>query len=247
MAHVKVFLSIRYKAPVSLYLFLNLATLVFPFLASFDRRIAYARTWLALFPAILLTGLFFVAWDMCFTSMGIWGFNPIHLLGPSYWGLPLEEWLFFLCIPFANVFIYASLRYFIPRPRLSQAVAERMCIGLGTGLLVLSLAHTELTYTFYNSLFTGIWLLVQGLWWKGRYLPHFFIAYAWHLIPFFIVNGLLTGFATEEPVVWYDNTENLSLRILTIPVEDFFYSMLLFLMTLNCYEFMKRCLSLDKK
>jgi lycopene cyclase domain-containing protein len=44
------------------------------------------------------------------------------------------------------------------------------------------------------------------------------------LIPFFIVNGILTGSFIEGEVVWYNNNENLGIRILTIPIEDIVYA-----------------------
>ncbi|GIR49788.1 MAG: hypothetical protein CM15mP58_18850 [Burkholderiaceae bacterium] len=44
------------------------------------------------------------------------------------------------------------------------------------------------------------------------------------LIPFFIVNGVLTGSWIVDQVVWYNDTENLGLRISTIPIEDGIYA-----------------------
>ena len=76
---------------------------------------------------------------------------------------------------------------------------------------------------------------------KRGYHANFLISYFFHLIPFLIVNGILTdgnfdfNFSTD-PVVWYNNDENLFIRFITIPIEDFFYSMLLLLMNVTFYE-----------
>ena len=61
------------------------------------------------------------------------------------------------------------------------------------------------------------------------------ISYSVVLIPFLIVNGLLTSI----PVVIYNNEENLGFRIFTIPFEDIFYGMLLFMMNIAGYEKLK--------
>ena len=52
------------------------------------------------------------------------------------------------------------------------------------------------------------------------------------LIPFFIVNGILTGSFIAEEVVWYNNSENLNIRIFTVPIEDIVYAFSLILSNL---------------
>ena len=232
---------------MSLYLWLNVLTIFFPLIASFDQRIGYLRKFPALLLSILLSASFFIPWDIAFTVAGVWGFTSVHLLGVNLWHLPIEEWLFFLCIPFSTVFIYECVCYFVKRPFISHQVAQRCCIAMGIGLWVVASTQTDARYTFYTSIFCGTWLVMEGIWRRGRYLPHFFVAYLWHLVPFLLVNGALTGAFSQQPVVWYNNEENLSMRCLTIPIEDFAYSLLLFLMTVNFYEIFKEWLPLQKK
>ena len=56
--------------------------------------------------------------------------------------------------------------------------------------------------------------------------------YVVHLVPFLLVNGVLTYL----PIVWYNNSYNLGRRIVSIPVEDTMYSMLMLLLTISVYE-----------
>src|SRR5688572_25331807 len=95
-----------------IYLYLNLFTIFFPFILSFDKRVAFYKTWPALLPAIFLNAAIFIPWDIYFMQRGIWGFNPEYLLGINLFGLPLEEVLFFITVPYACVFIYVCLNVY---------------------------------------------------------------------------------------------------------------------------------------
>ena len=53
----------------------------------------------------------------------------------------------------------------------------------------------------------------------------FFPVFAILLVPFFIVNGILTGSFINDEVVWYNNAENLGIRIGTVPIEDSIYAL----------------------
>lgn len=57
----------------------------------------------------------------------------------------------------------------------------------------------------------------------------FLLTYTISFIPFIIINSVLTGSFTDEPIVWYNNDENFSIRLGTIPIEDTIYNMLLLL------------------
>jgi lycopene cyclase domain-containing protein len=55
------------------------------------------------------------------------------------------------------------------------------------------------------------------------------LTYLISILPFLIVNGILTGMFTPSPIVWYNESHIIGWRIVTIPIEDLFYcfSMLL--------------------
>ena len=67
-------------------------------------------------------------------------------------------------------------------------------------------------------------------------MGRFYFAYMILILPFFIVNGILTGTGIQDQVVWYNDAENLGVRMGTIPIEDTFYGLLLILLNVVIYE-----------
>ena len=211
---------------MSTYLVVDLAAILVPLLFSFHPALRFDRRYRSFWPACLLVALVFLVWDAWFTARGIWGFNPVHLAGWRLFNLPLEEVLFFFCIPYACLFTYHCFdRLRIPVPGLRTArmvtVVLSLCLLLA-GLAFLDRAYTATTFLLMAASLAW-WQFGAGVPWLSR----FYTVYAVLLLPFFAVNGVLTGSWLSEPVVWYDNTENLGLRIGTIPLEDVFYGMLL--------------------
>jgi lycopene cyclase domain-containing protein len=47
-----------------------------PLALSFDKKVAFYKSWKFLFPAVILPALFYIVWDMYFTANGVWQFNP---------------------------------------------------------------------------------------------------------------------------------------------------------------------------
>ena len=56
------------------------------------------------------------------------------------------------------------------------------------------------------------------------------------MIPFTIVNGALTGLFYDQLIVWYNNSENTGIRLLTIPIEDIIYAYQLILSNLVIFK-----------
>ena len=220
-----------------LYLLLNIGTLSIPLLASFYPKANFSKTWKALFPAIILTGVFFIIWDVWFTRIGVWGFNPRYLTGINIFYLPIEEWLFFITIPYACVFTYFSLNHLIQRDYL-LSYHKLITWVLAIGLTVIGLINLDKYYTGITFILIGGFLLMHLLLFKRKILSRFYVMYVVTLIPFFIVNGILTGTGIEDQVVWYNDLENLGIRLGTIPIEDTIYGMLLLLMNVSIYEWL---------
>lgn len=214
-----------------LYLFLNIASFLIPFLYSFEKRMKYSKRWKVIFPSLIITALFFIVWDIIFTQMGVWRFNPRYHSGIEFFGLPIEEWLFFICIPYASIFIHFSFQYFFPNVALSDT-SVKMIYWLLMAIMIPTVAFNyNKWYTFVNlSLF--IIVITIAVFKVKHILNTYFISFLIILIPFLVVNGILTGSFIEEPVVFYNDYENLGIRLGTIPVEDVGYAFTMLLMSL---------------
>jgi len=217
------------------YLLIDFFSVLVPFLFSFHPSLKFYKKWPALFPAMLLTGVVFIAWDMYFTHLKIWGFNPVYLTGIYIGNLPVEEVLFFLCIPYSCVFTYACLNVMI-----KKSISARYQIIISLILIAISvfmaISYHSLDYTGSTFATLSILLFIAQFVLKANWLSRFYITYLLLLIPFLIVNGLLTGTGLKSPVVWYNPEHILRLRILTIPVEDIFYGMDLILLNIMIYS-----------
>ena len=229
----------------SLYLWLNIGSISIPFLYSFHPRLQLHKRFKWLFLSLILTMVVFIPWDVIFTANGIWGFNSDYFLGVKIFSLPLEEWLFFICIPFACVFTHYALLLYFPKMKLNQKITQYIAYALMILLAIIVVLNIDKWYTVVNfSLAIPLtWIVFNN---NLKLLQHFFLTFLVMLIPFFIVNGVLTGSWIESQVVWYNNAENLGLRMGTIPVEDSIYAYSMILMNLFLFEFFSKKIKTTK-
>ncbi|MFD1314737.1 lycopene cyclase domain-containing protein [Namhaeicola litoreus] len=224
---------------MSLYFWINLLSISVPFLVTFHPRIKLHHYWKSLFSAIAVSMIPFIIWDIYFTKQQYWGFNPDYLSQIYILGLPVEEWLFFICIPYACVFTHESILAFNRNISLNEKTTKLITFGLLFFFMVMLILHYDKAYTAVDMIF-GIIILSIVYITNLKLLSSYYITFLVMLIPFFIVNGVLTGTGINEEVVWYNNDENLGIRILTIPVEDIAYAFSLLLLNLLLFKKFKQ-------
>jgi lycopene cyclase domain-containing protein len=191
--------------------------------------------WKSVFLSVIISGALFIAQDIIFLKLGIWGFNPRYHTGVFLIGLPIEEWLFFIIIPYCCLFIHYVYVLYSHAFSLNNRIV-RLLSGMIILLLILVIAfNLDKTYTVVNSVLL-ILLLSTALLDKTQVLNMYFISFLIILIPFFIVDAILTGTFIEEEVVWYNNSEITGIRLLTVPVEDIGYAFNLILLNLLLTE-----------
>ncbi|WP_167618667.1 lycopene cyclase domain-containing protein [Maribellus sediminis] len=224
---------------MSLYFLLLLITGIVPLSLSFDKRLQFYKSWKYVLPSIFAVAAVYIAVDVYFTKMNYWGFNPDYLSGVYLFHLPIEEVLFFIVVPYASIFLHESILEYFPQVKLSRKFNNTLTTLLIAMSLVLLLLNTERSYTFY--IFTKLAVALSiALWIRSRALRSFYLTFLVILIPFLIVNGILTGSFINGEVVWYNNDHNLGFRIFTIPVEDFAYAFSMILLNLLLIEKLKK-------
>jgi lycopene cyclase domain-containing protein len=220
------------------YLAIDLGSLIVPLIFSFHPKLVFYKKWQAFGLANLIVSTLFIVWDMYYTHLGVWGFNPTYLTGIYIGNLPLEEILFFICIPFSSVYTYHCLKLFYPdRNRIPN---EEVSLIMAILLVCIGLLYLSHLYTSVSFILLAITLMLLTFTLKANWMPNFYFTFLIILLPFFVVNGILTGTGLERPIVWYDNTHNLGIRLGTIPVEDIFYGMLLLVLNTAFFEYFDR-------
>ena len=106
-------------------------------------------------------------------------------------------------------------------------------------MLVLAVMYHERMYTLVDMVF-GIIVLVFAYVIDASLLRKFYLTFLVMLLPFFVVNGVLTGSGIEGEVVWYNNAQNIGFRIGTIPIEDIIYAFSLIILNLVLFQLLDR-------
>jgi lycopene cyclase domain-containing protein len=230
------------------YMLVNLGCLIVPFLFSFHPKLQFHKQWKAFLQGTLAMMALFIPWDIFFTAQGIWGFNSKYTCGLFLFGLPIEEWLFFICIPYACVFTYHCFGILMrkePDSKLWNGIAWLLIIACFT----IAIVYHHHWYTCASHALCGLLLFYHVFWRHSPYLPRFLFMYTIILIPFILSNGVLTGIdfwnysfinkdvhAIREMIVWYDNSHNLGIRIFSVPVDDISYGLTMLLLVVTVFE-----------
>lgn len=217
------------------YLLFNLAVFVPLLLLSLRFPSVFARRWRAVGAAVLVGALPFVTWDALVAGRH-WWFNDRYVLGPRIAGLPFEEVLFFVSVPFACLFTWQS----VFAPGADAGDAQRrwpyemlwLAAPLGVALLAAGREYTGATLLALAA--------VAGL---DRALETALLTRAAFLRFLGVVTVLMmvcNGYLTWRPVVLYDPRYQLDVRVGSIPIEDFGYGIALVMLVVIVFEAWQR-------
>jgi lycopene cyclase domain-containing protein len=190
--------------------------------------------WKQILIAIIIPAIPFLLWDALVTGTH-WHFNSNYVSGIKIINLPIEEILFFITVPFACLFTWEMI---IRRVKEKQVKTQWLRLLL------------------YLALPAGIYFFLIGKQYTGLTLSFLFVAnlvdqflktnllferrFYFYLLLIFIFTLIFNGYLTWRPVVTYGVEYQLDFRIITIPVEDFFYGMSLLWMNTSLYSFLLR-------
>lgn len=204
---------------MSRYMIINLLALSFPLLFCWLPKVKYYRQIFRLLGAFITVGGVYLFWDVLATHYGDWGFSARYVGHLHILGLPLEEILFFLFIPFSSIFIYENLVCRFPDKKIP--FPGWLGVSLGIGSLLVSGVFFHQNYTRTVFIFLGLFFFIAPSMDRDMLESlHFWMFMAITYLPFFIVNYFLTA----PPVVWYNPEAIWGIRVTTIPLEDFVYS-----------------------
>lgn len=204
---------------MSKYLLINIFTIIVPLLLTFEQKLKFYKKLPAVFIAILVVSTVYIIWDVFATRAGDWAFNPKYLLGVYFFGLPLEEILFFITVPYSIIFIYETAKFYLKEREifLNKYFYFGVMILLIAGIVLFADQYYTMTVLIYCVAFFVLASVFFPAILKSKI---FWVTILISYIPFLIVNYILTSL----PIVTYNASAIWGKRFITIPLEDFFYS-----------------------
>ena len=217
------------------YLVFNLIVIAGPLVSQFNRQIQRISRWKLKLLTSIIVMIPYIIWDALVTGSH-WWFNTAYTLDSRLFGLPIEEWLFFITVPFGCLLVWETL------PQANNAIGVKslryvrsvLYAMLPIGLLVFGMGkqYTGLVLFCFGLVglldrLSKIDLLLQ---------PRTYLYLA-------VVAGLIlvfNGYLTARPVVLYGETYQIGYRVLSVPIEDFGYGFTLMLFNAILYEILRK-------
>ena len=220
------------------YLLINFFTIIICFVFSYHPKIKFYKYFIPFIISSFFVAVPFILWDIYFTETGVWWFNYDYVIGLKIGGLPIEEILFFFCIPFSCVYTYYCLTKFFD---LTWANAFNNIIVFLTVIvcIVVALLYPDRIYTLVTAIVTTVTMLYLHFINQKEWIGQASLIYLVLMLGFFPVNGILTGTGLENPIVNYNPEEFLGIRMLTIPIEDAVYGYSMFMWNIFFFKFWK--------
>jgi isorenieratene synthase len=213
------------------YLLFDLLILAGPLALSLMPRHDFLARARSLAIATVVVAVPFVAWDSAVAGSH-WWFDPRYTLGVELFGLPIEEVLFFIAVPYACAFSWETLIGGAKaRASISPAIYALPLLALFAGGAMLALGgpgYTALTLVALGVVGGLDHMLGTGLLRMPRYW-----AFAGLVTAF---TGVFNSYLTWRPVVHYGESFQVGFRVGTIPIEDFGYGLALCSATVVVYQ-----------
>ena len=214
------------------YLLFNFVVIAGPVVSQFSHQIKHVSRWRL---KLLVSGIVmipYVIWD-ALVAGSHWWFNDAYTLNFRLFGLPIEEWLFFITVPFGCLLVWETLPHtdsWLGRLKSLRYVRTSLYTTLPIGVWVFS---TGKQYTGLVLFCFGLVALVDTLLGVDLLLrPKTYL----YLVIVSVLILVFNGYLTARPVVLYGEAYQVGYRILTIPLEDIGYGFTLMLFNTMLYE-----------
>lgn len=194
------------------------------------------------FISILLTAIPFIIWDIIVTERH-WFFADKFTLDLRIFGLPIEEILFFITVPYACLFTWQMLKKFGNNNSVIQKKENAKILIFSVTVIALAIINflDGKEYTGLAFFFFGISILFD------RYIGSQIITkkiFIYYFLLVSIFTLIFNGYLTWRPIVTYDIAYQLDFRIFTVPIEDFFFGYALLIFSTSIFEKLVRTKSL---
>ncbi len=220
---------------MSLYLTLNIIIIGIPLVLTFAPKVYYYRRIKSLLITMIIISTLFIIWDAMATARGDWAFNPKYITGFKILGLPIEEILFFITVPYSCIFLYETFRTYFKDKKVYYShhlYSALAVLSFAVAIIFRNKAYTATIFIMTGTLFAAARFCFKSIFTSGLY---------WlYIIVCTLLFGIFNHILTSRPVVTYSSQAITGWRAGTIPIEDFFYNFSLLSFYLIIYLFAEK-------